>query len=224
MYNKKMLLISLGLLLFILVACQNTSDKESAETKQIETGEPKANETKEPTIAEDKFPQVTITMETGEAIVFELYPNAAPNTVRNFISLIDQSYYDGLIFHRVIEDFMIHGGDPYGNGLGGPDYSIRGEFSANGFDNPIKHERGVISMARSQSPDSAGSQFFIVHKDSTHLDGQYAAFGKVIEGLDVIDRIAAVNTDNNDLPLDDEVMRSITVDKKGITYDTPEYK
>lgn len=167
-------------------------------------------------------PIVTFEMENGDKFVAELYPEVAPNTVNNFISLVNDGYYDGLIFHRVIKGFMIQGGDPEGTGMGGPDYSIKGEFRSNGFDNPIKHEAGVLSMARSMMPDSAGSQFFVMHKDSPHLDGDYAAFGKVIEGMDVVDRIAEVKTDRMDRPTEDQVMKKVTVDTKGETYDKPE--
>lgn len=167
-------------------------------------------------------PIVTFEMENGDKCVAELYPEVAPNTVNNFISLVNDGYYDGLIFHRVIKGFMIQGGDPEGTGMGGPDYSIKGEFRSNGFDNPIKHEAGVLSMARSMMPDSAGSQFFVMHKDSPHLDGDYAAFGKVIEGMDVVDRIAEVKTDRMDRPTEDQVMKKVTVDTKGETYDKPE--
>ena len=146
-------------------------------------------------------PVVTITMEDGSIIREELYPDMAPNTVRNFISLIQKGFYDGVIFHRVINGFMIQGGDPTGTGTGGPGYSIRGEFARNGFNNPLKHTAGVLSMARAMHPDSAGSQFFIMHKDAPHLDGQYAAFGKVTEGMDVVDRIARTRCNFNDRPL-----------------------
>ena len=165
-------------------------------------------------------PVVTITMEDGKQIVLELYPDKAPNTVANFVELASSGYYDGLIFHRVIENFMIQGGDPTGTGSGGPGYAIKGEFSQNGFSkNDIPHERGVISMARSNAYDSAGSQFFIVHQDSPHLNGGYAAFGRVLEGMDTVDAIAAVPTNPvNDRPLTPQVIRSIRVDTKGETY------
>jgi peptidyl-prolyl cis-trans isomerase B (cyclophilin B) len=169
-----------------------------------------------------KNPLVTITMDNGEEIDLELYPDFAPETVKNFISLINSGFYDGLIFHRVIEGFMVQGGDPLGNGTGGPGYSIKGEFRSNGVDNNLKHQRGVISMARSSNPDSAGSQFFIVHEDAPHLDGEYAAFGRVIEGMDVVDRIAAVQIDVRDKPLHDLVMEKVVVDTYGIDYDEPE--
>lgn len=154
---------------------------------------------------------VQIEMENGGIIKLELYPEAAPITVENFVNLAKNGFYDGLIFHRVIKDFMIQGGDPEGTGMGGSDTKIKGEFSQNGWNNPISHKRGVISMARSRSMDSASSQFFICHADSTYLDGQYAAFGKVTEGMDVVDEIASVETDKNDRPVEDVVIKSITV-------------
>ncbi|HEO8419063.1 TPA: peptidylprolyl isomerase [Yersinia enterocolitica] len=161
-------------------------------------------------------------MEDDSKMEVELYPDKAPNTVNNFISLINKGFYDGLIFHRVIPDFMIQGGDPNGNGTGGPGYSIKGEFSDNGFENDLEHERGVISMARSQMPDSAGSQFFIMVADAPHLDGQYAPFGKVIEGMDVVDKIVATERDEQDKPLKEIKMKKVTVDTKGINYEEPE--
>ncbi len=168
-------------------------------------------------------PIVTFEMKDGDVFYVELYPDVAPNTVNNFISLVKKGFYNGLCFHRVIEGFMIQGGDPKGNGTGGPGYSIRGEFSKNGFKNDLKHKRGVISMARSMMPNSAGSQFFIMHADAPHLDGQYAAFGQVIDGMDVIDKIAQVNVDYNDKPLRDQIIKSVTVDTNGIEYDEPEH-
>ena len=167
-------------------------------------------------------PIVTFNMKGGDVFYVELYPDVAPNTVNNFISLVNKGFYNGLCFHRVIEGFMIQGGDPKGNGTGGPGYSIRGEFTKNGFKNNLKHKRGVISMARSMMPNSAGSQFFIMHADAPHLDGQYAAFGQVIHGMDVIDKIAAVNVDYNDKPLRDQIIESVTVDTDGEEYDEPE--
>ncbi len=152
----------------------------------------------------------------------ELYPEVAPNTVKNFISLAGKGYYDGLIFHRVIKGFMIQGGCPNGNGMGGPGYSIKGEFSQNGFQNDLKHSAGVLSMARSMMPNSAGSQFFIMHKDSPHLDGAYAAFGKIIEGMDVVNKIAETRTDYSDRPLKEQKIKSMTVDTFGEAYDEPE--
>lgn len=171
---------------------------------------------------ENKNPIVTFEMENGDVFKAELYPEIAPNTVRNFISLINHNFYDGVIFHRVIKGFMIQGGDPEGIGIGGPGYAIKGEFAGNGFKNDLKHERGVLSMARSMMPDSAGSQFFVMHKDSPHLDGQYAGFGKVIEGMDVVDKIAETKTDFQDKPKEDQVMKTVTVETFGKTYDEPE--
>ena len=167
-------------------------------------------------------PIVTITMENGDVIKAELYPEIAPNTVNNFISLIKKGYYDGLIFHRVIYGFMIQGGCPNGNGMGGPGYDIKGEFSSNGFKNDLKHTEGVLSMARSMMPDSAGSQFFIMHKNSPHLDGQYAAFGKITEGMDVVNKIAECDVDYSDRPLETQRMKSVTVDTMGVDYPEPE--
>lgn len=167
-------------------------------------------------------PVVTFEMENGDVIKAELYPDIAPNTVRNFISLVNKGFYNGLIFHRVIEGFMIQGGCPDGNGMGGPGYSIKGEFAQNGFDNDLKHTPGVLSMARAMHPDSAGSQFFIMHKTSPHLDGAYAAFGKVTEGLDVVDKIACVQTDYNDRPMTPQKISSITVETFGVDYPEPE--
>ena len=171
---------------------------------------------------ENKNPIVTFEMENEDVFKAELYPEIAPNTVRNFISLINHNFYDGVIFHRVIKGFMIQGGDPEGIGIGGPGYAIKGEFAANGFKNDLKHERGVLSMARSMMPDSAGSQFFVMHKDSPHLDGQYAGFGKVIEGMDVVDKIAETKTNFQDKPKQDQVMKSVTVETFGVDYDEPE--
>lgn len=167
-------------------------------------------------------PIVTFTMADGGVIKAELYPEIAPASVNNFISLIQKNFYDGLIFHRVIKGFMIQGGDPNGTGTGGPGYTIRGEFSINGFENNLKHTEGVLSMARSMHPDSAGSQFFIMHRDAPHLDGSYAAFGKVIEGMDVVNKIAETATDYSDRPLNDQVMQSVTVDTFGVNYPEPE--
>ncbi len=166
-------------------------------------------------------PIATIKMKSGGIIRIELYPEVAPNTVNNFISLANKGFYDGTIFHRVIADFMIQGGCPEGTGMGGPGYCIKGEFRFNGYKNDLKHKRGVISMARAMSPNSAGSQFFIMHKDAKHLDGQYAAFGKVIEGMDEVDRIATVATDFSDRPLDEEKMESVRVDTQGVDYPEP---
>lgn len=167
-------------------------------------------------------PIVTIEMENGGIIRAELYPEVAPNTVRNFVSLAQKGFYDGTIFHRVIPGFMIQGGDPDGTGMGGPGYEIRGEFTHNGFQNDLLHTRGVLSMARTADPNSAGSQFFIMHEDGEFLDGQYAAFGKVLEGMDVVDKIAAVKTDGNDRPLTEQKIASIRVDTKGEEYPEPD--
>lgn len=167
-------------------------------------------------------PQVTIEMENGKKIVAELYPDKAPNTVNNFISLVKNKFYDGLIFHRVIKDFMIQGGDPTGKGIGGPGYRIKGEFALNGFDsNDIKHMRGVLSMARAADPDSAGSQFFIMHGNASYLDGQYAAFGKVVDGMDTVDGIAGVACDWSDKPLKPQTMKRVTVETFGAEYPEP---
>lgn len=167
-------------------------------------------------------PIVTIEMENGDIIKAELYPEIAPNTINNFISLIKKGFYDGLIFHRVINGFMIQGGCPDGNGMGGPGYGIKGEFAQNGFENNLKHEPGVLSMARSMMPNSAGSQFFIMHKTSPHLDGSYAAFGKVTEGLENVNKIAETPTDYNDRPLEPQVMKKVTVELFGVDYPEPE--
>ena len=170
----------------------------------------------------NKNPEITITMENGDQIRAELYPEIAPNTVKNFISLVKKGFYDGLIFHRVIEGFMIQGGCPQGTGMGGPGYSIKGEFSQNGFKNDLKHTEGVLSMARSMMPNSAGSQFFIMHKSAPHLDGAYAACGKVVEGMDIVNKIAETRTDYSDRPLKEQKIKSITVDTFGAEYDEPE--
>lgn len=167
-------------------------------------------------------PVVTIAMENGDTMKAELYPEIAPNTVNNFISLVKKGFYDGLIFHRVISGFMIQGGCPQGMGTGGPGYRIKGEFSQNGFSNQLKHTPGVLSMARAMSPDSAGSQFFIMHKRAPHLDGSYAAFGQIIEGMDLVDRIADVATDSGDRPVKEQKIQSMTVDTLGVEYPEPE--
>lgn len=170
----------------------------------------------------NKNPIATIEMNDSKIIKVELYPDVAPNTVNNFISLANNGFYDGLTFHRVIYGFMIQGGCPEGTGMGGPGYSIKGEFAANGFDNQLKHTVGVISMARSMMPDSAGSQFFIMHKDAPHLDGQYAAFGKVVEGMDVVNQIAETDTDFSDKPYDDQIIKSIKVETFDVDYPEPQ--
>lgn len=169
-----------------------------------------------------KNPIVTITMENGKQMKAELYPDIAPNTVNNFISLINKGYYNGVIFHRVIPGFMIQGGDPNGTGTGGPGYSIKGEFSGNGFKNDLKHTKGVLSMARTMAPNSAGSQFFVMVADSPHLDGQYAAFGKMIEGIEVADEIVSVDRNYSDKPNVDQRMKEVTVDTFGVDYPEPE--
>lgn len=167
-------------------------------------------------------PQVTIEMENGKKLIIELYPEIAPNTVNNFLSLVKQGFYDGTIFHRVIPGFMIQGGDPQGTGMGGPGYSIKGEFAQNGFVNSLKHTRGIISMARTMSPNTAGSQFFIMTADAPYLDGQYAAFGKVIEGMDTADMVVNVPRNRNDRPMDDQRMKKVVVDTFGIDYSEPQ--
>lgn len=168
-------------------------------------------------------PIVTFTMADGSVMKAELYPEIAPESVNNFISLINKKFYDGLIFHRVIRGFMIQGGDPEGTGMGGPGYCIKGEFTQNGFENNLKHTPGVLSMARSMFPDSAGSQFFLMHETSPHLDGAYAAFGKLIEGIEVVNAIAEVPVDYNDRPLEDQVMKTVTVETFGVEYPEPKH-
>ncbi|MGM9951577.1 MAG: peptidylprolyl isomerase [Lysinibacillus sp.] len=202
----------LALVSIVLAGCGTSKDDNAA--KETEKQVNYATEVKEK-------PVVTITMANDEKIVIELDPSTAPNTVANFISLVEEGYYDGLIFHRVIPGFMIQGGDPAGNGSGGPDYTIEGEFTSNGFENNLKHERGVISMARAQDPDSAGSQFFIMVEESANLDGDYAAFGKVIEGMETVDAIVAVERDSRDKPLEDQQMKTVEVDTKGFDYPDP---
>ena len=167
-------------------------------------------------------PIVTFEMENGDIMKAELYPELAPNTVNNFISLVQNGFYDGLIFHRVIRGFMIQGGCPDGTGMGGPGYTIKGEFSQNGFANDLRHTEGVLSMARAMHPDSAGSQFFIMHKNSPHLDGAYAAFGKITEGMDIVNKIAETATDYSDRPLEEQKMKKVTVDTMGVEYPAPE--
>lgn len=167
-------------------------------------------------------PIVTFEMENGDIMKAELYPEIAPNTVNNFISLVQNGFYDGLIFHRVIRGFMIQGGCPDGTGMGGPGYTIKGEFSQNGFANDLRHTEGVLSMARAMHPDSAGSQFFIMHKNSSHLDGAYAAFGKITEGMDIVNKIAETATDYSDRPLEEQKMKKVTVDTMGVEYPAPE--
>ena len=171
-----------------------------------------------------KNPIITITMENGDVMKAELYPEVAPNTVNNFLSLVGKGFYDGLIFHRVIKGFMIQGGCPDGTGMGGPGYTIKGEFSQNGFQNDLRHTPGVLSMARAMHPDSAGSQFFIMHETSPHLDGAYAAFGQIIEGMDVVNKIAEVRTDYSDRPMKEQKIKSMTAETFGETYPEPEHR
>lgn len=207
--KKRMMFMFLIVLMLIIYGCQ--SDVENSNEPNNTTNN-----------NDEEKPLVTMTMEDGGEIEIELYPNKAPNTVNNFIALIEDDFYDGLIFHRVIPDFMIQGGDPEGTGMGDPGYSIKGEFSSNDFDNDLKHEPGILSMARSQDPDSAGSQFFIVTGDGSHLDGDYAAFGKVIDGMDVVEDIEAEETDNNDKPKTDQIIESMSVDLNGYQAEEPE--
>lgn len=187
-----------------------------------EQSQPKKDDVTQSAQEIEDNPIATITMENNDTIKVELYPNIAPNTVNNFISLAESGFYDGLIFHRVIPGFMIQGGDPEGRGTGGPGYAIKGEFESNGVENELNHERGVLSMARSQDPDSAGSQFFIMVAEATHLDGEYAAFGKVTEGMDAVDKIVNVEKDNQDKPVEDQKIKQITVETFGVEYPEPE--
>ncbi|HBA02799.1 MAG TPA: peptidylprolyl isomerase [Clostridium sp.] len=222
MKKSTLTLIITAILSLALIGC-STSNKTSKD--ETNTG---SNDNKEIYLSKetekkegDKNPVATIEMEDGKIIKLELYPEIAPNTVRNFISLANSKFYDGLIFHRVISGFMIQGGDPEGTGMGGPDYSIYGEFTNNQFENTLLHTKGVISMARSNDKNSAGSQFFIMHGDTPSLDGDYAAFGKVIEGMDVVDSIAKVETGSDDRPKKDIKIKSISVDTFGVTYNEP---
>lgn len=214
-------MMSLMALAILLVGCGKAAEEEPAET----TTETPKEEPKEQVVdysADVKEnPIVTITMENDEQIILELEPKVAPNSVANFISLIEDGYYDGLIFHRVIPGFMIQGGDSSGDGTGGPGYAIDGEFTSNGFENNMKHERGVLSMARAQDPNSAGSQFFIMTDDTDSLDGEYAAFGKVTEGIETVDAIVANKTDAMDKPVEEQKMKTVEVDTKGFDYPKP---
>ncbi|SEN06735.1 peptidyl-prolyl cis-trans isomerase B (cyclophilin B) [Mesobacillus persicus] len=215
------LLVAIAGLMFILAGCGGAEKEEEGKTSENKTNET-IETTEYPSDVQER-PVVTMTMEDGQEIVLELFPEAAPNTVANFISLVEEGFYDGLIFHRVIPDFMIQGGDPDGTGTGGPDYTIAGEFSSNGFEqNTVTHERGVISMARTNDPNSASSQFFIMVNEASHLDGEYAAFGKVIEGMETADAIVSVERDSMDMPLEDQKIKTVVVDTKG--YDYPEPK
>ncbi|MFE8697470.1 peptidylprolyl isomerase [Cytobacillus sp. FJAT-53684] len=206
------------LAVFVMAGCGTTS--ESGQKEETGKQSQSSGNSEYPSTVKEN-PIVTISMENDEEIIIELYPKIAPNSVANFISLIEKGFYNGLIFHRVIPDFMIQGGDPAGNGSGGPDYSINGEFATNGFENNLKHERGVLSMARTQDPNSAGSQFFIMVEDASHLDGQYAAFGKVIEGMEVVDKIVSVKR-NGEMPEEEQKMKTVKVDTKGYDYPEPE--
>ena len=222
--NKLLNLILITILMssLMLVGCGNTqnSTKKLADAPAAKSESSNKDATKE----NKDLPVATITVDGYGVIEAELYPEVAPNTVNNFIDLANKGFYNNLKFHRIIKGFMIQGGDPKGNGTGGPGYSIEGEFTSNGFANSLKHTKGVLSMARSQDPNSAGSQFFIMTNEATHLDGEYAAFGKVISGLDLLDKIENVKTDSSDKPKEDVVIKSITVDTKGITYKEPNKK
>ena len=210
--KKGVILVGISAMLIGLVGCANSTSNQNNTEESIVTIE-----------STEELPIATIKVKDFGTIKAELYPDKAPNTVNNFISLANSGFYDGLIFHRVIKDFMNQGGDPDGIGTGGPGYSIKGEFSSNGYtNNDLKHTAGVLSMARSNNPDSAGSQFFIMAKEASYLDGDYAAFGKVTEGMDVVEDINSVETDRNAKPLKDVVIESITVDTKGIDYKEPE--
>ncbi|WP_153721560.1 peptidylprolyl isomerase [Sporosarcina cascadiensis] len=220
------LLFSLTALVFLLMGCGSKTEEGKLVEQEVPeepVNEPEEVKEKAADYSADveENPIVTITMENDEKIVLELEPKVAPNTVANFVSLVEEGYYDGLIFHRVIPGFMIQGGDPSGNGSGGPGYSIDGEFTNNGFENNMLHERGVLSMARTQDPNSAGSQFFIMAEDVPDLDSDYASFGKVIEGMETVDAIVAAETDPSDKPLKDQKMKTVEVDTKGFDYPSP---
>ncbi|MGE6514793.1 peptidylprolyl isomerase [Lysinibacillus sphaericus] len=212
-YKVFCFVFSLMAVAFVLTGC-GTSAEEEKTAKE-------SGEKTDYSSAVKENPIVTITMSNDEKILIELEPSTAPNTVANFISLVEEGYYDGLIFHRVIPGFMIQGGDPSGNGSGGPEYSIEGEFSSNGFENNLKHERGVISMARTDDPNSAGSQFFIMVEEALNLDGDYASFGKVIGGMETVDAIVAADRDSANKPLEDQQMKKVEVDTKGFDYPAP---
>ncbi|WP_407313279.1 peptidylprolyl isomerase [Desulfosporosinus sp. SB140] len=222
---RRMTMLLLGLMVILAtLGCgaqtNNSASQGSNKTSQGTTPTPTPTQT--PTTTNKSNPIVTITMANGDQIKAELYPTVAPNTVKNFISLVKKGFYNGLTFHRVIPGFMIQGGDPSGNGSGGPGYSIKGEFTNNGFKNDLKHERGVLSMARTQEPNSAGSQFFIMVASAASLDGDYAAFGKVTSGMDAVDKIVNTPRDQADKPLQNQVMKSVTVDTFGVDYGDPE--
>lgn len=216
-YKKVYLAMCLLVIAIVLVACGTKSDEGNFENHSANGPTETLNYPEEV----NDNPIITITMEDNGQIVIELEPKVAPNTVANFVSLVEQGFYDGLIFHRVIPGFMIQGGDPLGNGTGGPDYSIEGEFTTNGFENNMKHERGVISMARTNDPNSAGSQFFIMVEESPSLDGEYAAFGKVVKGMEIVDAIVSVERDQGNKPLKDQVMKKVEVDTRGSDYPEP---
>lgn len=218
--NRSMFVLILSLMtILVITGCgdknrtQSSSGADSSTESQLNVPDSNAS-----------HPVVTIEMDNGKVIKAELYPEVAPNTVHNFISLVEQGFYDGTIFHRVIPGFMIQGGDPEGTGMGGPDYSIAGEFTNNGYHNDLQHTRGILSMARSRDYDSAGSQFFIMVADSPHLNSEYAAFGKVTEGMDVVDEIVSLERDMNDRPNAEPVMKKVTVDTLGVDYPEPEKK
>jgi peptidyl-prolyl cis-trans isomerase B (cyclophilin B) len=219
------------LILFILASCtivQNSNIEEQPLAEQQEVDKKQDGEVESSASSESEYPTATIAVKDKGEMIVELYPDKAPNTVKNFVSLAESGYYDGLSLHRIVYGFMIQGGDPLGTGTGGPGYAIKGEFSANGFyQNDLSHKRGVISMARSQTMDSAGSQFFIIHQDNTGLDGQYAAFGQVVEGFDVLDVVAKVATENNEygeqsVPINKQIIESITIQRNGWTGGEPE--
>ena len=218
---KKTIVLLLAALLLLSLACATEEVSRADKAAEALLAAQQKNETKEETNVDKTHPIATITMKDGGVIELELYPETAPESVKNFISLANSGFYDGLIFHRVISGFMIQGGDPDGRGTGGPGYSIKGEFAINGVKNDISHVRGVLSMARAQPYDSAGSQFFICHADSTFLDGQYAAFGRVTSGMDVVDRIAATTTDSKDKPYKDQIMETVRVETWGVDYGEP---
>ena len=221
--NKYLKLIVITVLMssLVLAGC-GTTKSSNKEVTSAPAPESQISDT-ELTKESEHLPVATITVDGYGAMEIELYPEIAPNTVNNFIDLANKGFYNNLKFHRIIKDFMIQGGDPKGDGTGGPGYSIEGEFTSNGFANSLKHTEGVLSMARSQDPNSAGSQFFIMTKEAAHLDGEYAAFGKVISGLDVLEKIENVKT-SRDKPMQDVVIKSITVDTKGVTYKEPNKK
>jgi peptidyl-prolyl cis-trans isomerase B (cyclophilin B) len=222
MKNLKLaLLVCVSLILFAITGCGSTAQNNSTTTNTT-TNSKTPEQSSGTAQSNTKNPIVTITMASGEEIKVELYPSVAPNTVKNFISLVQKGFYNGTTFHRVIPNFMIQGGDPKGDGSGGPGYSIKGEFAKNGFNNTLKHERGVISMARTNAPDSAGSQFFIMVAAATSLDNNYAAFGKVTSGMETVDKIVNTQRDKADKPLQSQVMKTVTVDTFGVSYGEPE--